>query len=45
MNVEYIAGLMEKRRPLYEGAADITIETDGKRVEAIAEEIMKGMQQ
>ena len=30
MNVEYIAELMEKRRALYEAAADITIQTDGK---------------
>jgi shikimate kinase len=43
MNVEYIASLMEKRRPLYEGAADITIVTDGKDREAIAREITKGM--
>ena len=30
MNVEYIAELMEKRRVLYEEAADITIQTDGR---------------
>ena len=40
MNVEYIAQLMEKRRTLYEGAADITIETDGKTKEEICREII-----
>ena len=40
MNVEYIAGLMEKRRALYEGAADITIATDGKSVDEITDEII-----
>lgn len=40
MNVEYIAGLMEKRRPMYEGAADITIITDGKSKEEICKEII-----
>ena len=40
MNVEYIAGLMEKRRALYEGAADITISTDGKTQNEIVEEIL-----
>lgn len=40
MNVEYIAELMEKRRALYEEAADITILTDGKTREQICEEII-----
>ncbi len=40
MNVEYIAGLMEKRRAIYEGAADITIVTDGKEKEKIVEEVL-----
>lgn len=40
MNVEYIAQLMEKRRALYEEAADITIQTDGKTREQICEEII-----
>ena len=40
MNVEYIAELMEKRRALYEAAADITIQTDGKTREQICEEII-----
>lgn len=40
MNVEYIAELMEKRRALYEAAADIKIDTDGKNRSAICKEIM-----
>lgn len=40
MNVEYIAELMEKRRALYEEAADITIQTDGKTREQICEEVI-----
>lgn len=43
MNVEYIAELMEKRRALYEAAADITIQTDGKTRELICEEIIGKM--
>lgn len=39
MNVEYISGLMEKRRPRYEEVADIIVETDGKSAAAICEEI------
>ena len=41
MNVEYIAGLLEKRRALYEGAADVTIATDGKDVQEIVREVME----
>lgn len=44
MNVEFIAGLMEKRRALYEAAADIRIETDGKPVDAICDEILSKIQ-
>ncbi len=43
MNVEYIAELMEKRRALYEAAADIMIQTDGKTREQICEEIIGKM--
>ena len=43
MNVEYIAELMEKRRALYEAAADITIQTDGKMREQICYEIIGKM--
>lgn len=40
MNVEYIAGLMEKRRAAYEAAADLTVVTDGRSAQDICEEIM-----
>lgn len=40
MNVEYIAGLMEKRRERYETVADIKVATDGKKVKEICEEIL-----
>lgn len=40
MSVEYIAELMEKRRALYEAAADIRIATDGKTRNEICREIM-----
>lgn len=41
MNVEYIASLQEKRRAMYEAAADITIETDGKEIAAICKELLE----
>ncbi|MCI7322874.1 MAG: shikimate kinase [Lachnospiraceae bacterium] len=40
MNVEYIAQLMEKRRALYEAAAELTVVTDGKSTKEIAGEII-----
>lgn len=40
-NVEYIAELMEKRREKYEAAADIVVNTDGKTVLQICEELIK----
>ena len=40
MNLSYIEDLMEKRRPKYEAAADITVVTDGKTAEEICEEIL-----
>lgn len=40
MNVEYISGLLEKRRAFYEAAADISIATDGKSADQICEEII-----
>jgi shikimate kinase len=43
MNVEYIAGLLEKRRPLYEGAADITVVTDGRSCDEICSEILRAL--
>ena len=38
-NVEFISTMLEKRRPKYESAADIVIETDGKSAEEICREI------
>ena len=43
MNVEFISGLMEKRREAYEAAADFIVETDGKAVLQICEEIREYM--
>jgi shikimate kinase len=40
MNVDYISGLMEKRRERYEAVADITVTTDGKNATQICEEII-----
>lgn len=41
MNVAYISELMEKRRALYEAAADIRIDVDDKNVADICEEIVE----
>lgn len=41
MNVEYIATLMEKRRALYEAAADVKISVDNKTVADVCDEIVK----
>ena len=38
---EYISDLMEARRPAYEAAADIVINTDGKSAYEICEEIVR----
>lgn len=40
-NVEFIAGLMEKRCRKYEAAADVIIETDGKNELEICEELVQ----
>ena len=40
MNVEYIKGLMERRREAYENAADVIISTDGKWKSEIVKEIL-----
>ncbi len=40
MNVEYIKTLQEKRKKIYEEAADIIIETDGKNAQEICEELV-----
>lgn len=39
-NVSFIAALMEKRREKYEAAADIIVQTDGKSIQEIGEEII-----
>ena len=45
MNVEYIAGLQEKRRAMYEAAADLTIVTDDKDIETICGEIISRIEE
>ncbi|MDO5416600.1 MAG: shikimate kinase [Lachnospiraceae bacterium] len=40
MSVDFIRELMEKRRTLYEAAADITVSTDGKSAAEISREIL-----
>ena len=39
-NVEFIAGMMEKRREKYEAAADVVIQTDDKTILQICEELI-----
>lgn len=41
MNVEYIAKLMEARRPKYQATADMVVATDGRTPQEIVEEIME----
>ena len=43
MNVEYISELMEKRRQMYEDAADVKVATDGKTVGEICTEIIRAV--
>ena len=45
MNVDFIVGLQEKRRALYEAAADVTVATDGKNPEEICREIVEKLTQ
>ena len=40
MTVEYIAELMDKRKPKYEAAADVVVSTDMKNTREICEEIL-----
>ena len=40
-NVDFIGKLMEARREKYEAAADIVVETDGKSVLEICEEMIQ----
>lgn len=41
MNVLFIQNLMESRREKYERAADIVIDTTGKEIEEICEELLQ----
>jgi len=38
---ERLAQLMQVRAPLYEGIADLTVSTDGRRVQSVAETILR----
>lgn len=40
MNVEFISGLLDKRRARYEAVADVSVATDGKSAMQICEEII-----
>ena len=44
MDVEFISGLLSKREGFYEGAADIRVETDGKSVFEVCQEILKRLE-
>jgi len=39
-NVEFISEMMEKRRKRYEQAADVVVQTDGKEIAQICQEIL-----
>ena len=41
LNVPFIQNLMESRREKYERAADIVIDTTGKEIEEICEELLQ----
>ena len=41
MNVLFIQNLMESRREKYKRAADIVIDTTGKEIEEICEELLQ----
>jgi shikimate kinase len=43
MTVEKIDSMLKDRRHLYEGAADLVIDTDGKTVEAVSCEIVESL--
>lgn len=38
-----LAELMREREPLYTGIADITVTTDGRRVQVVAEEVLRAL--
>ncbi|MGH8229870.1 MAG: shikimate kinase [Steroidobacteraceae bacterium] len=46
LNVDPLAKLsqlMQERAPLYLGVADLTVPTDGRKVQSVAEEIVRGL--
>ena len=43
MNIPYIEDLMEARRPFYEAAADIMVDTSHMRIDQVAETILAAM--
>jgi shikimate kinase len=45
MNVEYIAELMEARRPFYEKATNIMIDTSHMRIDQVAEAVLEAVVQ
>ena len=45
MNVEYIAELMEARRPFYEKATNIMIDTSHMRIDQVAEAVLEAVAQ
>jgi shikimate kinase len=40
---EKLEQLMRERAPIYEGLADVTVSTDGRRVRTVAEDIMRAL--
>lgn len=44
MNTDYIAGLMEQRRPYYEAAKTVSVSTDDREISDIAKEILEKCQ-
>ena len=43
-DVPYISGLMEQRRPKYEAAADITVDTSSRTIEEVCREVLRQIQ-
>ena len=44
-DVPYISSLMEQRRPKYEAAADVTVDTSDLSVEEVCREALRKIQQ
>ena len=42
---EKLEQLMRERAPIYEGLADVTVSTDGRRVRSVAEDIMRALEE